>query len=265
MNNAQIKFFIIFFFIASWYATQSQSVSANDILALKFTSQVKQLAQFIDRFNFTETSPESDSRAKNIASLFNIEDSSLIRNPTALAFINHICADSIKLSVYDNDWFAKIKCSFTYKDKITYLTLILHQETVDHYARKWVIEAIIGSLFKDLKYSSDSIFINPMNHEIGFSQLTKAFGQSPLQINNYFAASACNNNLNAFWFQLSIGDLKFQQIESIEYQFYQISGWFFTVSNYNRKNFNAGWLISRLGRTPYPVNTTKEANLYTNE
>ena len=41
-------------------------------------------------------------------------------------------------------------------------------------------------------------------------------------------------------------NLKFITVNDVKFHFFQIDGWYFEVSQFNRPGFNTGWLISNL-------------------
>jgi hypothetical protein len=42
------------------------------------------------------------------------------------------------------------------------------------------------------------------------------------------------------------GNLKFKSVEEMKFHFFQINGWYFELSEFNRPGYNSGWLISSL-------------------
>ena len=239
-----IGFFVLFHIIAS-----AQGIDDN-ILKQKIYYEVKQLSQFIDRFNYDEKILTPDkkilSRKQNLETLFDLKDSLLVRNPETIQFINCVYNDSnhVKLSFSEKDFFAAVNCKFLYHDKEKLLKIIMKPEGNSKSGYSWVICGAQGEILNLSKAKkNDTTFINPMNHEVGFSELSKALNNK-INISTYTSSRFHNSTLSVFLNLIQSGDLKFKQIDSIEYIFLQIPNWIFTVQNFNRNSFNSGWLIS---------------------
>jgi len=43
-----------------------------------------------------------------------------------------------------------------------------------------------------------------------------------------------------------MGQLKFKEINSVKFHFFQVKNWYFELSYFNRNDTNSGWLISNL-------------------
>ena len=40
--------------------------------------------------------------------------------------------------------------------------------------------------------------------------------------------------------------MKFKTVEEVKFHFFQVKGWYFEISEFNRSGYNTGWLISNL-------------------
>jgi hypothetical protein len=54
------------------------------------------------------------------------------------------------------------------------------------------------------------------------------------------------DHLSVFLYEIKKGNLKFKSVEEVKFHFFQIDGWYFEISDFNRKGYNTGWLISNL-------------------
>ena len=52
--------------------------------------------------------------------------------------------------------------------------------------------------------------------------------------------------LTLFIYEFKTGNLEYSTITRVKFHFFQIDGWYFELSEYNRKGNNSGWLISTL-------------------
>ena len=243
-----------FVVLAKW--AHAQVTVNTDMLRQKFNCQVKQLSQFIDRFNYTEAVQPPDNskpcRAKNIASLFNYKDTALTGNPKALEFLNFVSNDSngIKLSLYNTNWFAVVNCSFIYDSKEVFVDLFLRLENYkNNKGYQWIIAGVKSKIFDFTgKAGSPDVFINPMNHEVNFTELSRALDEKS-NLHLYTDGSYQPDALSIFLFLAQKGILHFNQINTTEFRFLQVPNWKFTVKNFNRTGYNTGWLISEISKT----------------
>ncbi|HCX75545.1 MAG TPA: hypothetical protein DHU93_09195, partial [Algoriphagus sp.] len=52
--------------------------------------------------------------------------------------------------------------------------------------------------------------------------------------------------LTLFLYEMKQNNLRFSTVNEVKFHFFQIEGWYFEVSQFNRPGFNTGWLISNL-------------------
>lgn len=236
-----------------------------------FILEVKQLDQFIKRFNNREnvfTGEEKTKsqiqkekenlvnlqteRKKNIISLLNFEDSMLIGDKKTVDFIEYTGNDSnkIEISYFDENWFAKVNCSVKYKGKEQNIFLTLKKDGDKKKGFKWILLGI-NTPFINLvpRHNDDSTkFIGPMNHELGFMGLSEVFNDYT-NISEYSSKVYVPDDLSVFFFLVKTKEIQYVKVNSIQYHFLQIPDWIFTVDYYNRPSNNSGWLISSLTKT----------------
>jgi hypothetical protein len=245
---------------------QSVLIFIDSLETSKYLFEVKQLDQFIKRFNneeniFTgnvktiaEISEERKNalsyqteRKKILLTLFNLKDTSLLSNST-VDFINFVGDDTnhIAISYYDADWFATVNCTMTYKGKNQNITLTLKNEGNYRNGFKWILAGVNADFINIAASRKDTTkFISPMNHELGFMDLHSAFTDSK-NIIDYTSKTFYPDNLSVFLFLVKSGEIKYIQVNAIKYHFLQVKNWRFTVEYFNRPDNNAGWLISSL-------------------
>lgn len=251
MKKTILLFCLLFAFsINEIYAQYSMGM--DSLFQQKINSQVKQISQFFDRFNFKEPvilqNGIEPSRKLNLVSLFNLSDSKIKSNPETIEFLKLVANESNHLFMKfgDSSWYAVAHCSFTYKNKNFPVAIILQTEGFPGNGYRWVMAGIKSSIFSFVeKQDRANAFINPMNHEIGFTELSKALEEK----NNLIFYTSQNyhpDGLSTFLVLIQSGDLVLSKIDSIEYQFLQIPGWAFIVKDFNRADYNSGWLIASL-------------------
>jgi hypothetical protein len=242
--------FLIFMLSVVFYKTSSAQLdfSADSIMLRKFDFEDKEMSEFFDRFNFKEPVQFADnlkpSRLKNIISLLNLKDMKLYKDTQTTNFLKFVSNDTNKvyLNYGDHNWFAFAHCSFLYHGKNILIDIVLKPDGNPTAGYGWIIADVKSELFFVPAKAKTTAFINPMNHEIGFTELSKALNKKA-GIFDYTQSPYKPDPLSAFLFMVKNGDLKFNQIDTVDFQFLQIEGWVFNVKNFNRADYNSGWLI----------------------
>ncbi|MEM6264211.1 MAG: hypothetical protein AAGI38_16970, partial [Bacteroidota bacterium] len=129
----------------------ASQVIPDQIRRENYTLRVKQLDEFIDRFNFNPQTPviqyirskypdQKLSRSILIRSLFNIYDKTW-SNEKIDTFIDQIDNPSTPhfLKFNDDRWFAEVECVFLYKGEEVEVTLVLQNTVFEDYSSKWMI------------------------------------------------------------------------------------------------------------------------------
>ncbi len=225
-----------------------------------FTFKVKQVDEFIKRFNNDpktlanqykiETGGHPLSRKENILSLF---DHNKDWNETLIkTFLKKTLSNKAATFVdfFDKDWYAKVNCTFSYKNKDQFVNLILQNQLQSNGGSKWVIVSIIENLAfpkcEDIPESHDPYTsLNPMSHATDFVALHKAF-KDKQNLGNYFDEWNQQDEFIGFKHAILNETITFVQTNTITYHFLQLEDWVFTLNYYPRNSRNSGWLISDL-------------------
>jgi hypothetical protein len=227
-------------------------------------AQTKQVNQFFKRFNgeedvlgkaFYSKDPEyhdAKLRKKFLNILFNNSAASVPASDKT-EFINQVLnkKSPVFLDFHGNDWFAEVSAAFTYKKEK--VNLIIYLKLVkERLGYKWVMSNVYFSQYNKLfahagDTTSNSLFIHPMSHEIDFMNLEKVF-RDPDTIDYYLEGNYEPDQLALFTFEVKNGTLKFESVNNVKFHFFQIPGWYFEVSYFNRNDVNSGWLIDNLIR-----------------
>jgi len=226
-------------------------------------ASTKQVNQFFRRFNGEEDLkgeryyPEDHMyrnkglRKTYLENLFNSENP-YITPALVQSFVDDMLDDKnpVFLDFHGGNWFAEVSTVFNYKGQDKYLTLFLQLEK-DTIGSKWVITNVYFEPFARLFADQDSLrtagqkFLHPMSHELDFMNLVKAF-DSRESLENYIAWKYHPDFLTLFIYEFKLGNLTFRTVSKVKFHFFQVPGWYFEISDYNRKGFNTGWLISTL-------------------
>jgi hypothetical protein len=259
----------VFFFLFSTITCYSQVLSLESSFGdrERFVKEVKQLDQFFKRFNnreniFTgevkpleayskdknDTLKFQTERKKSLLALLNFSDSILIKRKETVDFINQVGDDSnhVELGYNNSDWYAKVECSFRYRELKQGVQLTLEREGTPELGNKWVITGVGLPFISLIPTRTDTVkFISPMNHEVGFMDLFKVFRDKP-NITQYTSTGFMPDKLSIFLYLIKTGELQYISTNSIQYHFLQVKNWLFTVDYFNRASNNSGWLISSI-------------------
>lgn len=222
----------------------------------QFAFQVKQIDEFIDRFNnadhtlikryLDENYGLEVTRKNLVLSLFDFSEVNDDGKQQILLFIDDI-VNSKKppyLSFYDQDWYAKAHCLAEYEGKAISFDIVLNtkvnpeKETVN-----WVIKSLNISaidLHEDFEFNS---LLPPSGHGTNFLELRRMFADP----NEYYDHSQPRENpMNQLLLMANNGGFKFKGVKNVSYHFLQLNHWIVKVEEFNRNENNSGWLISKL-------------------
>ncbi|MCK9269197.1 MAG: hypothetical protein M0P50_02015 [Bacteroidales bacterium] len=226
-----------------------------------FYAETKQVNQFFRRFNGEENlrgartatdDPQyrdADLRRRYINGLFDEQSDNL---PPMLkrAFVADVTGDDPKfLDFHGGEWFGEATVRFTRNGKEVFLTLFM-QLVPDNLGSKWVIDEVKHYPYDYLYHRDDkspSRFLHPLSHELDFMNLDRVFA-SEEHIGDYFKKGFAPDKLSIFLYELRNGTLKFNYVSGLKFHFFQLDGWYFEISEFNRPGNNRGWLISNLIR-----------------
>ncbi|MEO1452040.1 MAG: hypothetical protein AAFV07_21085, partial [Bacteroidota bacterium] len=222
-----------------------------------FLVEVKQVDEFIERFNFDQQTLVVKYAAEHlphvtldrpslILGMFNFENR-IWSDTLVQSFIGQICDSTCPkfLNFLDEDWYAAVPCSVRYKDKIhiAYLTMQIQEEA--NHASKWTIRSVYAP-FLALETETDRLkALNPISHATDFIGLSRALKDTN-NLRNYLHRTYTDDHVSLFMQAVKSGDLEFVQVNSISYHFLQIEGYIFVLRRFLRDSSNSGWLIDEL-------------------
>lgn len=226
-------------------------------------AHTKQVNQFFKRFNGEESRlgvrfSINDSLYQNrnfrkefINFLFD-EESNIITPDLKSEFINEVIATGNQsfLDFHGGNWFAQVKALFLYKGEETACTIFLKLQE-EEVGSKWVLTNVLFEPFSALFISTDSLaesqkkFLHPLSHELDFMNLFKVFKEDQI-LEQYAEQGYTPDYLTLFIYEFRKSNLKFKTILDVKFHLFQINNWYFELSEYNRRSYNSGWLISNL-------------------
>lgn len=250
---------------------QAQIVSEDDEIERQLLASTKQLNQFFSRFNGEEDTKgrefEPEDRQyrnarlrKRFLSILFDEENAGFSESLFEEFVNKVASDDqpIFLDLQAKEWFAVVNTTFRYKGRSIPLTLYM-QIQEEGLGYEWVIADISFEPYKtlfDKQRGQTKEFLHPMSHELDFMNLRKAMVKdgSP---ESYTLADFEPDLLTVFLYDVKMGNLTFETVNRLNYHFFSVDGWYFSLNNFNRPGYNTGWLISDLVK----INTQQKEDL----
>ncbi|RLD48928.1 MAG: hypothetical protein DRI88_01860 [Bacteroidetes bacterium] len=253
---------IIFLFISVSVFPQTGSFNSFGEDETILYTMNKQVGQFVRRFNM-----EEDSYGKRLATDDKKYHNNKLReemlpilfdtyNPRTSGKLKQYFIDDVTdksnpvfLNFLDKNWYAEVSATFTADGAEVNIILFLTLQE-ENLGSKWVISNVYYSYFPHLfPHTEDSVhqlyFLHPQSHELDFMNLHRAL-DDPAHIELYASNYYRPDYLTLFFYQMKMGQLKFKEINSVKFHFFQVKNWYFELSYFNRNDTNSGWLISNL-------------------
>lgn len=223
-------------------------------------ASTKQLNQFFKRFNGEENNKgvelePGDRQYRNprlrkryISMLFD-EEYAQISKDLKNRFISYTTkSDQPKfLGLRSEEWFAVVNTTFEYEGREEAITLYMQMQQ-EGLGYEWVISKVSFSRYKEMfdkQRGETKEFLHPMSHELDFMNLRKALVKNGSP-ESYTLADYEPDYLTLFIYEVKKGLLKFNTVNRINFHFFSLDGWYFSLNNFNRAGYNTGWLISDL-------------------
>jgi hypothetical protein len=266
----KIKFVLFIITALISHALQAQLVDEMEDES-RLYAENKQVNQFFRRFNGEEDEkgeryyPKDRQyrserlRRKYIGMLFDASNAG-INDELKVQFAKEVLNKEKPaiLNFHGGNWFSEVHTIFTMNGKDVPITLFMELEK-HHLGTRWVISRVYADVFKTV-FQKDTVkvgkFLHPMSHELDFMNLRKAFTNTD-SVNQYTLKKFVPDHLSVFLYEVRKGNLKFRTVDEVKFHFFQIDGWYFEISEFNRPGYNTGWLISNLVK----VKNESEKNL----
>lgn len=251
-----LKLFLLFAF-ALPLVSSAQIVRDGDDES-KLYAQSKQVNQFIRRFNGEEDEKgnryyprdkqyQSEKLRKKYLGILFDESNNGINSSQKIEFAKNVLEKKSVLGLHNGNWFSEVNATFTFNGKDVPVLLFMELEK-DHGGSKWVINKVYADVFEPY-FVRDTTkvgrFLHPLSHELDFMNLRKALVNSD-SISQFTVKRFVPDHLSVFLYELKKGNLNFKSVNQVKFHFFQIDGWYFELSNFNRPGYNTGWLISNL-------------------
>lgn len=227
--------------------------------------RVKQLYEFIDRFNYQNDifgNPIDSVFAAKIPRDIYIEsllNNELIQKDNSFSqlsneFIADVVKDNKMISLESNKIYAHVKAVFGAENSSKSIQIRLRLEYDNGY--RWVLfSADTSSLYpgnrlpiNNYSYKKPSIdYISPVSNETNFIDLIKIL-QSGIKLSDYSSSEGDLASIKRLEEYINQTDIRLDHCRDLAYHIYCIKGWDIEIRNFNRSTYNSGWLISALNK-----------------
>jgi len=226
----------------------------------QLTASTKQINQFFRRFNGEEDENgkryypgdkqfrDPGLRRKYVPVIFDTKTGQIDAG-TAEQFVKLITDKKapLFLDFHKDDWLAEVHTIFQYKGREMSGILYMRLQPQGQ-GHEWIIDDVSFDSFKKY-FNKDTTetkqFLHPMSHELGFMTLRKGF-QDNRHAEQFTGRAFQPDYLSIFLYEMNAGNMKFVTVKNVNFHFFGIEGYYFSLSNFNRSGFNSGWLISSL-------------------
>ncbi len=254
-----LLFSIIFISISGYSQGSFSSLTGDES---EFYAETKQVNQFFRRFNNEEDrlgvryypgdSKYRDNEFRNVYlnMLFDLQNSNIDKQ-LKNEFIKDVTQIESPefIDFHGGLWFAEVASTFTYYGTTENLLLFLQLED-ENLGSKWIFTNVYFNKFLRNFYKGeddvvDKSFLHPMSHELDFMNIYKAFKDNKY-VEYYASQEFKPDYLTLLFYEMKMGNMSFESIGQLKFHFFQVDGWYFEVSYFNRSGNNSGWLISKL-------------------
>lgn len=255
--------------LASAASTAHCQVPLEMINKHLYETRIQLVDEFFKRFNGGETHADikkndKDFRQKNLLFCFNgrmFKSANDTCFTDAQAFIKKVMDDSISINYQDSTWIAKAVCEGKLKGKPVKFNLYLHVEHRRGNMYKWVISKAEGDIFRlEPSLRKESIMLLPDDHETNFMSLHRITTEKDDYILNYAYKGFAVDETSVFYSLVYMGLLDIDYVDDLSFIFFQVPGYVFNVSFFERDTNNSGWLISDLKSV-----SEKDKSIYFNQ
>lgn len=235
------------------FIAEAQSIE-NSFLDENWALKVKQLDDFVDRFNNKLNYTQSRTIVKNelapdqrkavLASLFN---PSLVSGQELVSeFIKKVDSLGYQIIFGQTNIISRLGVTSIYKEKPFNFELQMIIESEPDGSMKWVIVDTFSP-----KYPWSTIepnpnkFINPSNHNLRFSSLSKLINDGN-DIQGIFTKDFKLDDFSILVHEILEGNLEIKGIKDLTYQLYILDEYQLIVKYLEGGNKISGWLISEI-------------------
>lgn len=230
----------------------AQVIGEKSFLNQLNSAYVQSLDEFIRRFNTEEFHPdiyyeeEENLRTRSLLTIFDwrqfqVTDSSVA--DLIVSFVDTVCWNDIYLNLKDEGVYAEAQCLFEYNGRMIPMSLVFVYENIRGGYYRWAVAGASGLIENDLLDTVYDGFLNPVQHELHFSDLSAACASG---LTRHVADGRGIDQLSFLLGMMKTGQLDFVACNKVRFHFMQVPGFVFVVDKMNRLDFNSGYLIVSL-------------------
>ncbi len=244
--------------LQSFTVAQAQYVVNKGFVEDALRARVKLVDEFMRRFNCQKLLPgldttNQDYKQLNLLSLFDSEMFGVKESDSLYFQARQLVADALEndvtLSYSDTSWIACALCHGRFVGKEVSFFVFLNTEISENNICKWVVSKVYGDFLSLAPPDTSSdIMMVPGCHETNFMELKRITTENDKDILNYANKRFQVDQTSVFFAFVNAGLLEIEYVDSLEFVFFQVPCWQFTIRKFERLDKNSGWLISSFSR-----------------
>lgn len=264
---------IVALFLAGGSSKGQGSLSSSLLDSPELQMRVKNIDDFINRFNFSRDEKgnliqyDSSMRLKRERALlwlcseplvkrWYVADSASELKPRPgtsnllAGFVKTAALDSLpRFLSYTQEWSAEATCSATYNGKPATLQLWMSMTTdTVRQGLQWVIDSVAAPFLSLPAHQTTRL--NPVSHNLNFMELGKTCEVNPAAFPSFASADFRYDSRAVLFWLITHRMLKIEFVTHLKFHFRQIPGYHFTVENETAQGAHGGWLITDLKTIP---------------
>ncbi len=241
---------LICFWLSAFVAYSQEGISFDERYA--FEKRVKQVEQFVGRFNGTENLKGEKIQVTKEADRKGIWTTLLSPNLKAQnpKFFQAVLDSKAQLSMNSNEIFALVRCKVRFEGKSESMNLTMQNEGDPQKGFRWAIRGAKAD-FLAVKAAKPKLgMVSPASHNLNFIDLKKALTSDKANLPNYAWLGYEPDYLTLVLYLIKTNQIQVEYVEDVSFFFLDIKDWVVRLDyfggNENNSNANAGWLISDL-------------------
>ena len=234
LHEAYLRFLFLFVLMSQSLSGFSQ-ISVEQIEQEEWNLRVYSIENFINKFNGTldikNNSIEARNSTSRIQTLLHLINLDMIQQAedSIRMFVLASLKNENKLLFSSNDWYAEVEFNGSFRGKNEIITAIftIHTEKNDSY--QWSLINLRSKSFGTTGFNAGLVNFPPNSHGNDFISIPKLFQSKVEKLNS-----------------ISAKDVDMKSVKSVTYHFFHVKNWYFSVTEFDRRNQLSGWLIKNI-------------------
>jgi len=255
--NVKSRLTLLLLFLSIAAVSIGQSLQSGKLHSQLISLNVKQFSEFVQRFNY-EIDPYGNGREElskvvprkeYVHHLFYqkiFEDDTELLS-LADEFTSYIVRNNTYINYNNQNIIAKARSRVSYLEREYPIDIYLRKEYARNGEAQWFMFNVELFRLFDVILDNQRTFIPPNDNELEFLQMKKMLNNGQ-NISDFISPRAKIDDFTLFLTNINARTLKFNYVESLEYEINIDNVWKIRIENTGPVGLNSGWLITSLER-----------------